>query len=428
MGILDVQSIGFSMLVSRSDIFMLRNGTSLSRRRLGGASCHYPPYGVKVMQSWSPQQYRYDGVQKGVSSETIESAIARIKLIGAANANVTPVLTLRHLSELTGVDYGFLRRVVSRSIVPYRTFSLKKKVPGRTRHRLICIPRDELKSIQDWIVRNILTHTKAHEASFAYHPRSRPELAAQSHCGCHYLLKIDVQDFFHSVSEGRIYQIFVDLGFSELVSLELARLTTIIAQGTERPDWIAAARWPAIPAYQTPYEGFLPQGAPTSPMLSNLAMVALDARIAAMASKAGIVYTRYADDLTFSARAPHDATSLKRFKREIFALLNEAGFRPNLRKTSIRGPGARRVVLGMLVDGPRPRLAKEFKDDLRKHLHYLKSSDFGPARHAAANNTSVSAMFHIVRGLIGWATRVEPDYGRSCLIEFRKVIWPPLTP
>ncbi|MDX8327345.1 reverse transcriptase family protein [Agrobacterium tumefaciens] len=426
MGITDVQSVGFSILVSRSDIFMLRNGTSLSRRRLGGASCHYPPNGVKVMQSWSPQQYRYDGVQHGVSDETIESVIARVELIAAVNPSITPVLTLRHLSELCGVEYGFLRRIVSRSTVPYRVFSLRKRIPGRTRHRLICVPRKELKAAQDWIVRNILRHTKAHAASFAYHPKSRPEFGAQRHCGCDYLLKIDITDFFHSVSEGRIFRVFAELGFSELLAFELARLTTIIAQGTERPDWIAAARWPAIPAYQTSYEGFLPQGASTSPMLSNLAMLALDARIAGMASDAGLVYTRYADDLTFSGRKPHDLKSMKRFKRKVFDVLNEAGFRPNLRKTSIRGPGARRIVLGMLVDGPRPRLAKEFKDDLRKHLHYLRSKDYGPAKHAAANKTSISAMFHMVRGLIGWATRVEPQYGRSCLVEFRKVVWPPL--
>ena len=53
----------------------------------------------------------------------------------------------------------------------YRVFSLRKNVPGRTRYRLICVPNEELKTVQDWIVRNILRHTRSHPASYAYHPK-----------------------------------------------------------------------------------------------------------------------------------------------------------------------------------------------------------------------------------------------------------------
>ncbi|OCI99151.1 hypothetical protein A6U85_31895 [Agrobacterium sp. 13-626] len=378
------------------------------------------------MQSWSPQHYRFHGTTENVPESILESAISRIELIRARNPNITPVLTLRHLSLLADVDYVFLRRVASRSTHPYRAFMLKKNVPGRTRLRLICVPNKNLKKIQDWIVRNILRHTRAHRKSFAYHPYSRPEFAAQAHCDCDYLLKVDIEDFFHRVSEGRVYKIFCDLGYSELVSLELARITTTVAEGTERPIESIHFRWPAIPAYVSPYEGFLPQGAPTSPMLSNLAMLGLDEQLDSMAREEGIVYTRYADDLTFSARRPHNAATIKRFKRRVLALLNDTGFRPNHRKTMIRGPGARRIVLGMLVDGPKPRLPNEFKDEIRKHLYYLQSEKFGPAHHSAANKVSISTLYHIVRGLIGWAARVEPEYGRRCLQQFKLIEWPPI--
>ncbi|MDH1099474.1 hypothetical protein N5C87_30980, partial [Rhizobium pusense] len=109
------------------------------------------------MQAWSPQHYRYEAERHGVQDETIDNAIARIELIVANNANVTPVLTLRHLSAMSGVEYGFLRSVISRSMMrkKYRVFSLRKNVPGRTRYRLICVPNEELKTVQDWIVRNI---------------------------------------------------------------------------------------------------------------------------------------------------------------------------------------------------------------------------------------------------------------------------------
>jgi hypothetical protein len=80
----------------------------------------------------------------------------------------------------------------------------------------------------------------------------------------------------------------------------------------------------------------------------------------------------------------------------------------------------------MLVDGPEPRLSREFKDDLRQHLHYLASEDFGPSRHAERQKLSVSTLYHRVRGLIGWAMRVEPKFGAKCLAQFEAVAWPPI--
>lgn len=114
--------------------------------------------------------------------------------------------------------------------------------------------------------------------------------------------------------------------------------------------------------------------------------------------------------------------------REVLALLNSAGFRHNRRKTVIRGPGDRRIVLGMLVNTDRPRLAQAFKNNLRLHLYYLTSSKHGPAAHAASRRTSISNIYHHVRGLISWARTVEPAYGDKLLKQFNLVDWPPVRP
>ncbi|MEW6390234.1 MULTISPECIES: reverse transcriptase family protein [unclassified Caulobacter] len=378
------------------------------------------------MSSWNPQHYRFDGERQGVPGAVIDSALAIMERIRRVDPRMTPVFTLRHLSEMTGTRYGLLRSVVARRTHPYKVFTLKKAIPGRTRVRLICTPNRELKTTQDWIVRNILQHTRAHPASYAYHPGSRPEFAARMHCGCDFLLKVDIEDFFTRVTEGKICEVFEGLGYPDLIAFELARLTTVVASGGKSPSVDPAVRWPTIKAYQHAAEGFLPQGAPTSPMLSNLVMRHLDDRFAAMAAAANMKYTRYADDLAFSARKPHTRATVAAFKRKVLRELSEAGYRPNLRKTAIRGPGARRIVLGMLVDGPEPRLSREFKDDLRQHLHYLASEDFGPSRHAERQKLSVSTLYHRVRGLIGWAMRVEPKFGAKCLAQFEAVAWPPI--
>ena len=65
---------------------------------------------------------------------------------------------------------------------------------------------------------------------------------------------------------------------------------------------------------------------------------------------------------------------------------------------------------------------------LRLQLHYLTSPKFGPAKHAERLKTSTSTLYHRVRGLIGWAVSVEPDYGAECLTYFNKVDWPPVQP
>lgn len=197
-------------------------------------------------------------------------------------------------------------------------------------------------------------------------------LAAEEHCGCAWLLKVDIQDFFHSITEGQVSAIFYQLGYPSLLSFELARLVTMQVD---------------------------------SPAL-----------------------TRYADDLAFSCGSDRDRVHVERFKRLVLDELSREGFRPNLRETVIRGPGSRRIVLGMLVDSDAPRLPREFKDMLRLHLHYLQSAEHGPAAHARSRRTAVSSLFHHVRGLIGWATSVEPAYGAAMLAEFKAVSWPPVQP
>ena len=262
---------------------------------------------------------------------------------------------------------------------------------------------------------------------FRVHPRSSPVFAAWEHCGCQWLLKVDIEDFFHNISEGQISAVFYRLGYPRLLAFELARLTTFCPSDSKPSPANSGTRWPAIKFYQAASEGILPQGAPTSPMLSNLVMVFLDERLTILAAQYGMRYTRYADDLAFSCRTGKERAQIERFKRLVLDELSKEGFRHNRRKTVIRGPGTRRIVLGMLVDGPRPRLPGDFKDLLRLHLHYLKSAG-GPSQHAIRQKTSVSALYHHVRGLIDWAAAVEPTYGARALTEFQAIEWPQVQP
>ena len=251
------------------------------------------------------QRYKSEGRRLGIDENVLARAVATIERIRRTDPRLTPVLTLRHLSELTGAPYGYLRRVVGRKLGIYRHVFLRKRIPGRSRTRMISIPPQELMEIQQWIAQNILRYTGPSSASFAYHPGSSPVLAAEEHCYCTWLLKVDIEDFFHTITEGRISAVFFQLGYPRLLAFELARLTTMLIN-SPRLARQPAPRWPAIPYYNSPLEGVLPQGAATSPMLSNLVMRNLDNRLLALSAQCGMRYTRYSDDLAFSCGTGRD--------------------------------------------------------------------------------------------------------------------------
>ncbi|CBJ36229.1 protein of unknown function [Ralstonia solanacearum CMR15] len=137
-----------------------------------------------------------------------------------------------------------------------------------------------------------------------------------------------------------------------------------------------------------------------------------------------MVFTRYADDLTFSSR---DETLGRAACRELIGevgdLLRQRGFNPKHKKTVVVPPGARKVVLGLNVDGDAPRLPKEFKSKMRQHLYYLRTA--GPAAHAAKRSfDTVWGLQRHLRGLADFAHMVEPEYGSELLRALQAVSWP----
>jgi Reverse transcriptase (RNA-dependent DNA polymerase) len=109
-------------------------------------------------------------------------------------------------------------------------------------------------------------------------------------------------------------------------------------------------------AYPARPQGFLPQGAPTSPMLANLAVRQLDDRLQALADAKKWVYTRYADDLAFSTTRPTTRRQAAAIAREVKREIQDFGLICNESKTTIIPPGARKIMLGVLIDRLRPKL------------------------------------------------------------------------
>ena len=380
------------------------------------------------MNRWHPQLYLQQGLERGEAREVLDGAVLIGRKIVAVHPDLPPIFTLRHLAHLTNVEYGFLRGVVSRRLsTPYTVFSVRKA--SRKEFRRICVPMPDLMKVQRWIARRILRCGRPHEASFAYHVGSNIIDAARLHCRCRWLIKIDVRRFFESISEIAVFRAFLQFGYQPLVSFELARLCTMV-EGKVRGD---PGRWSVfgtgrtgIPVYMHRHVGHLPQGAPTSPMLANLATRDLDEKIATIAARCHLTYTRYADDICLSTQS---RTFIRRTAARVVGEVYEAmacvGLSPNIAKTRVSPPGARKVVLGLNVDRERPRLSREFRDDLRQHLHFLTRADFGPARHAQERGfVSLFGLRNYVQGLIAYSGQIDAAFAAECKAMFDQIAWP----
>lgn len=372
------------------------------------------------MTRWAPTLYREEAIRKGVPDTIVESAIRQAHKL--QDAGLPAVLTLGHLAFNTGVPYSFLRKVVTRRFNPYRTFTIRKRGGGE---RYINVPHKHLFRVQRWIDRHILSQIPCSPYSHAYYPGQSIAQCAQQHLGCAWLVKIDLRHFFESLSEIQVYRVLSGVGYGSLVSFEMARLCTKViredAKKYRKDNWISRHISP-IADYNDNRIGHLPQGAPTSPKLANLIARELDIDIKNAIEPLGMTFTRYADDIILS-------TYLKDFSRQkgleairtIYALLPKHGLRPNPQKAKIVPPGARKIVLGLLVDCNRIRLSKSFRSTLECHLFFVAKDPIGHAQRRGFD--SVLGLRNYVNGLLAYATQIDPEYVKNQL-SHTALKWP----
>ncbi|MBN9546215.1 MAG: RNA-directed DNA polymerase [Alphaproteobacteria bacterium] len=383
------------------------------------------------MQNWNSQLFSKGAAAAGVSPSIIASANAYARRIISCNSDLPIVFTLKHFAHLTELPFDNLVKIVERKEDPYRSFLIKKRSrPGdravARRYRTICIPDTTLMFAQRWIDQKILSKVDPHNCSTAFHGNSSIVRAAQRHCGCRWLIKIDIQRFFESITESSVCRVFQSLGYPDLLSFELGRLCT-------REPSVLSRRWKfrrtrSYPSgvHQHPSIGFLPQGSPTSPRLANLTMREFDEGVNSISRSYGLVYSRYADDLIFST----DAATFSRVEAEalisrIYQVLLEYGFEPNRTKTMISPPRARKIVLGLLVDRDTPKLTRQFKQDLENHVFYLSHPRHGPSQHANKRNfTSVIGLQNYVQGLLAHAAQVDSAFADRMRAMLAQVKWP----
>jgi hypothetical protein len=232
------------------------------------------------------------------------------------------------------------------------------------------------------------------------------------------VLRMDLRDFFPSIPAPRVHALFETLGYPHaaarvLTGLCTNRVTSRMLRGVAAPDPACRVPWLERKTLELPH---LPQGAPTSPALSNLCALHLDLRLHALAHSVGATYTRYADDLAFSGGEPV-RRRIDRLTATIAAIAREEGYTVNHHKTRVMHRGDRQMLTGIVVND-RPNIPRGEFDRLKAILTNCVK------RGAASQNREGRADYraHLL-GRIAHARSVNASRGAKLHAIFERIDW-----
>lgn len=366
----------------------------------------------------------------------VEAAITRRKPIPIAVYTVSDpefqdgsrsgpsIIGVEQLAHFLGLDLGELEwfadtkhwnRLARSSLLSHYRYLWRER-PGRT-PRLLEIPGMQLKSIQRKVLDKFLTPIPLHDAAHGFVPGRSAASGAALHTGAEVVICLDLANFFSNVTAGNVYGSLRRAGYPEAVAYTLTglcthvvppRVITAMPRGGSLSERFALAQ-----ALRLPH---LPQGAPTSPALGNLALRRLDSRLQGFADAAGATYTRYADDLSFSG----DALFARRadiFIRGVDRIVADSAHSLNPHKTRVRTQATRQQITGIVVNKHTNTARKEF-DALKAVLHNCVK--YGPASQNRREHPDFRAQ---LLGKILWMEQLNPARGMRLRQDFERITW-----
>lgn len=315
------------------------------------------------------REFTSKALASGYSSDNI---IRCLKYASCLFANNVPVIyNTSHLSALVGYKKNYLKRAVAYPEYFYKEYSIKKK-NGNV--RIISEPLPSLMEIQRWLLKNVLLNINISKYAKAYIPNASIKGNVAFHRKQKLVYSIDIKDFFHSIKFSSVESIFLQLGYSQLISNLLAKLCCL--------------------------NETLPQGAPTSPYLSNIYMKDFDRSIANYCEIKEIRYTRYADDLTFSGDFDYKA-----LYNIVCNELQKSGLVINNDKTRLMKKSQRQVVTSIVVN-EKVQVDRERRLKIRQSIYYIKK--YGLQNHLKRiNNTKQNYVKHLL-GQVNFVLFINP--------------------
>ena len=283
----------------------------------------------------------------------------------AAENELPPLDTPLQLAEALGLTVADLRAMTyhrdAATMLHYVRFTIPKRDGGV---RPIWAPLPRLKAAQRWVLHQIAERLPVHGSAQGFLAGRSILTNAAVHTGSQIVLNMDVEQFFPTITWRRVKGIFRRAGYRESIATLLALLCT------ESPREIVELEGKKYFVALGPR--CLPQGAPTSPALTNALCLRLDRRLAALALKAGWRYSRYADDLTFSLPEGAADSAPDGLIRTVTKIAAAEGLAIKASKTRVIRLGRRQTVTGLVVNGPAaPRTPRKLRRELRAALFNL---------------------------------------------------------
>jgi retron-type reverse transcriptase len=295
------------------------------------------------------------------------------------NALYLPIIKdFESLSSSIGISNTMLYLLSKKTDKYYNSFNILKK---NGTNREINSPKYSLKLVQRWILAEILEKIKVSNESMAFRKGiDGSKTNANHHKYSMYVLQMDLNDFFTNIRRESVFYLFKGLGYNSLVSTILTNLCT--------------------------YNGYLPQGGVCSPYISNLICYKLDRTLNGLCSKRDVIYTRYADDLTFSC---DNVVILRKLKCVIEEIIVDEGFVINHSKTRLLSPSGHKKVTGITVNDNKIKANKEMKRKVRSMIHHaLVSGDYSKKNK--------------IRGYVSYINSIEEGYKEKIIIYINNLL------
>ncbi|WP_394796334.1 reverse transcriptase family protein [Armatimonas sp.] len=280
----------------------------------------------------------------------------------------------------------------------YSLFTIPKKRGGK---RVLASPKSKLRQAQRWVLSEVLTKQTPHAAATAFSPGSSVVKNAEPHTGKAVVVKLDLQDFFPSLGVKRVKNYFEHLGNSEGVATILALLCTDCPR--------VAVEFDGEKKFVAVGPRGVPQGALTSPALSNLLVEKLDKRLTGAAQKLGFVYTRYADDLTFSHA--DDSAPVGLLLTLVRQIVADEKLTVNEKKTQVLRASDRQIITGLVVNGEQGvRLSRDDVRKFRAILHHCDTDGFEKVSERLGRNAQAYC-----QGYLAFIKMVRPELAEKLI-------------
>lgn len=283
------------------------------------------------------------------------------------------IFDFEHLCKLLGLEPNYVASIIYRPERHYREFKIPKRLGGI---RTITAPYPALKEVQRWINKNILEKQQVHKNAHGFTPKRSIFTNVSEHINGKMMLKMDMKDFFPSIGKNRVVQVFRTIGYEKHVAYFLASICC---------------------SYDC-----LPQGAPTSPMLSNIIARHMDNRLSAMARQFNISYSRYADDMTFSGNQISS-----KFIEYVERIILDCGFENNKQKTRLYKEHGNKILTGISLRDGHMRLPRNRRRELSKEIHYILK--YGVDSHLLRMKNKRINYVQSMLGQINFWLQIEPN-------------------